>query len=435
MARFTLIDWASLDAPARMDALARPRQRTSDDLRARVRTIFDDAEALGDEAITRWAQRIDGFAPRYFPVTTEAVARARDGLDPADVEALEMAARNIRSFHEATAPARETVVQTLPGLELVRRHRPIGCAGLYVPAGTAPLFSSLLMLAIPARIAGVRERVAACPPGPLGEPHPMMVLAAGLSGLEGLWLIGGAQAIAAMTFGLCGMTRADKLFGPGNAWVAEAKRLATSLPGGPGIDLPAGPSELMVIADDSADPEVVAADLLSQAEHDAAAQVLLVTPSEALIARVDEALERQSASLPRHEVVARSLTGARAVLVRDRNEALDVANLHAPEHLSIQTEDADALAERVERAGTVFVGASMAETFGDYLTGSNHVLPTDGAARAWAGVSVSSFMIASTLQKVSPEAARALAGPAARLARLEGLEAHARAADIRAGVS
>jgi histidinol dehydrogenase len=311
-----------------------------------------------------------------------------------------------------------------------RRWRPVQTAGLYAPGGSAPLFSTLLMLAIPVRVAGVPEIVFTTPPNREGEAEPIMIAAAALCGLDAIWLLGGAQAIAAMTYG-AGMAKADKLFGPGNAYVAEAKRLAAAMAGGPRIDTPAGPSELMVIADESARPDFVAADLLSQAEHDSDAQVVLVSTSRAYIDRAFAEVDKQLAGLPRRAIAAQSLEHARCVVVGDLATAAEVANFYAPEHLSLQVSDAAGLSHAISNAGAVFVGAWSAETFGDYVCGPSHVLPTDGAARSWSGVSVASFMKCVNVQTLSREGAIGLRDAAARLARLEGLEAHARAADIR----
>jgi histidinol dehydrogenase len=287
------------------------------------------------------------------------------------------------------------------------------------------------MLAIPAEAAGVRERVVVTPPNREGGLDPIIALAAELCGIDAVWTVGGAQAIAALAFGAGDIPRVDKICGPGNAWVAEAKTLVASLPGGPAIDMPAGPSELLVIADDSADAATVAADLLSQAEHDSSAQVLLATPSEDLARAVEAEVAKQVASLPRVEIARTSLASARILLTAGLDEAVEVSNLYAPEHLSLAVADPDALVPLVRNAGAIFAGHLAAETFGDYLAGSSHVLPTDGAARAWSGISVYSFLKALSVQSVTPQAAARIAGPAAALARLEGLEAHARAADAR----
>ncbi|MEO7826763.1 MAG: histidinol dehydrogenase, partial [Allosphingosinicella sp.] len=300
------------------------------------------------------------------------------------------------------------------------------------PGGKTPLFSTLLMLAIPARAAGVRQLVAATPPTLDGGLDPAIALAAELCGIEAIWTVGGAQAVAALGFGAGEILRVDKICGPGNAWVAEAKNYMASLSGGPAIDMPAGPSELMVIADDTADPVMVAADLLSQAEHDASAQVLLVTTSRGLARAVEAEVHRQMRMLPRTATAEASLSDARIILAAGLEQAVEIANDYAPEHLSLAVADPEALVRKVRNAGAVFAGPLAAETFGDYLAGSSHVLPTDGAARAWSGVSVHTFLKAMSVQTVTPEAARRIAAPAAALARLEGLEAHARAADARA---
>lgn len=426
------IDWSSLDAEGRANALARPARRRDPAVAETVRRIFDDVEARGEAALQAWSLKLDGHAPRRLEITPAVAAAARAVTALEDEAALRVAHDNIRAFHEATRPHDSDWIETVPGVRSRRVWRPIQAAGLYVPAGTAPLFSTLLMLAVPAATAGVPVRAAVTPPGPTGEPHPMMILAADLAGLDTLWIVGGAQAIAALTFGVGGLPRADKLFGPGNAYVAEAKKYAAALPGGPAVDMPAGPSELMVIADADADARLVAADLLSQAEHDADAQVLLVSDDDGLIARVQAEVEAQLAGLPRAAVARVSLNEARLIRVRAMDEAIEAADAYAPEHLSIQTADAEDLADRVQAAGAVFVGAWAAETLGDYAAGPSHVLPTDGAARAFSGVSTAAFMTAMSMQQVTADGARALAPVAARLARLEGLEAHARAADLRA---
>lgn len=431
------IDWTTLSAEAQRAALARPAQRTDARVKDVVREIFADVQARGGAAVTDWSLKLDGVAPRRIAITPDVVREARAALPPADTRALRIAAENVRIFHQATRPDDTAWVETTPGVRSKLVWRPIASAGLYVPGGSAPLFSSLLMQAIPAGVAGVARRVAVTPPAKDGGVHPAMIVAADEAGLDALWLIGGAQAIAAMTFGATfddgEILPVDKLFGPGNAWVAEAKKQASALPGGPAVDMPAGPSELMVIADSSADPEIAAADLLSQAEHDADAQVLLVSNSRGAIAAILEAVERQLQTLPRADIARRSLTEGRAIRVADLGEACAVANLYGPEHLALQTLDADALVDRINAAGAIFVGTWAAETLGDYAAGPSHVLPTDGGARTLGGITTASFMTSMSVQSVSEAGAAALAPIAARLARLEGLEAHARAADLRTG--
>lgn len=427
-----VLDWSSLDPVERRAALARPARRTDAAVTDAVRRIFEDVQARSEAALNDWSVRLDGAPPRRLAITPETVAAARAAVAPEDEAALKIAADNVRRFHEATRPADSDWIETTPGVRSRRVWRPIGAAGLYIPAGTAPLFSTLLMLAIPAAVAGVPVRAAVTPPGPTGEPHPMMILAADLAGLEALWVVGGAQAIAALTFGVGGLPKADKLFGPGNAYVAEAKKQAAALAGGPALDMPAGPSELMIIADRQTNPTLAAADLLSQAEHDADAQVILVCDDDRRIEYILEEIDKQLNDLPRAEIARASLNEGRVIRVRGVDEAVEVANLYGPEHLSLQTADAEELTDRITAAGAVFVGNYAAETLGDYAAGPSHVLPTDGAARAFSGVSTAAFMTAMSVQQVSREGARALGPVAARLARLEGLEAHARAADLRA---
>ena len=432
-----VVDWNTLDASGRREALARPARRTESRVGDVVREILDDVRARGGPAVTDWSVKLDGFAPRRIAITSEAVDGAREALPPTATRALRIAADNVRVFHQATRPEDSPWIETTPGVRSRLAWRPIGAAGLYVPGGSAPLFSSLLMQAIPAAVAGVGERVVVTPPAKDGGIHPAMIHAAGEAGLDAIWLIGGAQAIAALTFGAVfddgEIAPVDKLFGPGNAWVAEAKKQAAALPGGPAVDMPAGPSELMVIADRDADPEIAAADLLSQAEHDADAQVILVSESRANIEAILAEVERQLETLPRANVARASLAEGRAIRVRDIAEACEVANLYGPEHLALQTVDAEALVERITAAGAIFVGQFAAETLGDYAAGPSHVLPTDGAARTLGGITTASFMTSMSVQSVSEAGARALAPVAASLARLEGLEAHARAADLRSG--
>jgi histidinol dehydrogenase len=423
------VDWSSLDARGRAAALARPAQRSDRALQAAVRAIVDDVRDRGWEGLCAHAQRLDGEAPRLVPVAPIA-AEARRSLGAEQVAAIELAARNIATFHRTSLPA-EHRVETMPGLLVRKIWRPIDHVGLYVPGGMTPLFSTLLMLALPARAAGVRELVAVTPPRPGGGLDPVIALAAELCGIEAMWTAGGAQAVAALAFGAGDIPRVDKICGPGNAWVAEAKAYVSSLAGGPAIDMPAGPSELMVIADEGADAATVAADLLSQAEHDGSAQVLLVTLSPALAGRVEGEVKARLATLPRRATAVASLAHARIVVATDIDEAVEIANAYAPEHLALAVAEPEPLVAAIRNAGAIFAGALAAETFGDYLAGSSHVLPTDGAARAWGGVSVFTFLKAISVQTVTAEAARRIAAPAASLARLEGLEAHARAAEAR----
>ena len=425
------INWNDLDESSRAAVLRRPEQRAAAELQARVRAIVDEVRAGGWKALCGIARRLDGEEPKLVEVA--ALAReARCSLDVDALSAIEMAARNIGTFHEASMPA-DISVETAPGLTVRKVWRAIDRVGIYVPGGKTPLFSTVLMLAIPAAVAGVRELLVVTPPRPNGGLDPVIALAAQTCGIETIWTVGGAQAIAALAFGAGDIAKTDKICGPGNAWVAEAKRLVASELGGPAIDMPAGPSELMVIADGTADARTVAADLLSQAEHDPSAQVILVSTSGRLLSDVEREIASQLSTLPRQSIARASLECARLIAVHDLAQAAEIANLYAPEHLSLAVKDVDALIGRIRNAGAIFAGPLAAETFGDYLAGSSHVLPTDGAARAWGGVSVHTFLKAISVQMITPAAARQIAPAAALLARIEGLEAHARAADARIG--
>jgi histidinol dehydrogenase len=417
-------DWRNDET--RQAALARPRGRADTDLLSSVRAILDDVRERGWSGMADQSTRIDGVRPQRLSIAPYAAA-ARNELGASALEAMALAVRNIESFHRQTLP-QDVEVYPAPGLRVAKEWRPVRRVGLYVPGGVAPLFSTLMMLAIPARVAGVRDITVVTPPRPDGGLDPALALAADLCGIEAIWTVGGAQAIGALAYGAGDIPAVDLICGPGNAWVAAAKAIVSAMPGGPGIDLPAGPSELMVIADDSAQPAWVAADLLSQAEHDGQAQVILVSTSPSLIGATLDEFARQASAI--------GLAGAqvRAIKCEDIAQAIDIANRYAPEHLSLACQDADRVASEIVCAGAVFVGHWAAESFGDYLVGSSHVLPTDGAARFTGGVSTQTFMKAITVQRLSPDIASALAAPAAALARLEGLEAHARAAEARAVV-
>ncbi len=425
-----LLKWSELSDESRIAALARPESRQSASVTDVVRTVFEAVTQEGDAAVARFAQEFDGFAPRRLELTERVVAAARNSVDQADYEALQAAARNIEMFHKAE-PVDGYETDIAPGLRCARVMRPLRAVGLYVPGGTAPLFSTLLMLAIPALIAGVDEIIICTPPDKNGNVHPFIILAAAVCRIPAIYVVGGTQAVAALSTGTDMIPKVDIIAGPGNAYVTAAKTYAASLPDGPVIDMPAGPSELMVIADDTADPGIVAADLLSQAEHDVMAQVVLVTTSDELIAAVQVELERQLQTLPRAEIAREALGNGKIILVQGIQEAVSISNQYAPEHLSLNTHAADKLVDMISTAGTVFVGGWAAETFGDYAAGPSHVLPTDGAARKWSGVCVATFLRSMTVQQVTQAGIQGLAETSARLARLEGLEAHARAADIR----
>lgn len=421
--------WSDLSQAEQAAVLQRPPNRSDPQLIEDVRGIIEAVRAQGWAAVERYSRAIDHAEPEAIEVEPVAEA-ARNALDPELVAAIELAASNIERFHAATKPS-DVSIETMPGLKVSKVWRPVEHAGLYVPGGSAPLFSTLLMLAIPARAARVDQLTVMTPPRAAGGLDPAVALAAQICGLERVWTIGGAQAIAALAFGAGDIEQADLICGPGNAWVSAAKSLVASLPGGPRIDLPAGPSELMIIADESADACWLAADLLSQAEHDRHAQVILVTDSRDVARVVVEEIGRQLEEFPRAAIARAALETGRVILIDDLSSAISIANAYAPEHLSLALARPESFAAAVCNAGAIFLGMSAAESFGDYLAGSSHVLPTDGAARAWGGVSTQTFMKSMTVQCVSPGAVKAIARPAALMARAEGLEAHARAAEFR----
>lgn len=424
------IDWNQLDDVARAAVLQRPVQAVSDAVRAGVQAVFAAVADRGDVALRDFTVRFDGVALEDFEVGADEFARAAEAV-PAEVQAaiVEAAAR-IEAFHRAGI-ASPYEVETAPGLTCQRVQRPIRRVGLYVPAGSAPLPSTALMLCVPARLAGCPEVVLCTPPRADGSADPAVLLAARQAPGVRVFKLGGAQAIAAMALGTARVPRCDKLFGPGNAWVDEAKRQAAQRPGGLAIDMPAGPSEVLVIADAGANAAFVAADLLSQAEHGPDSQVLLLTDSAVLLDAVATEVEAQLARLPRADIARRALEASRLVLVRDIAQAIAISDAYAPEHLILSVREPRAWLDRIGNAGSIFLGDWTPEALGDYCSGSNHVLPTGGAARAWSGLSVASFQKAITVQEAT-RAGIANAGPcAAILAHAEGLQAHARAVELR----
>lgn len=425
-----ILDWEMLSAGERRAALARPAQAARDDIAATAREVIANVRAGGDEALRAYSRRFDGVELRDLAVSAEDFAQAERALDAAQHAALERAIDNVERFHDAQRPEGLTL-ETMPGVRCERIIRPITAVGLYVPAGSAPLPSAVVMLAVPARIAGCPRRVLCTPPGRDGRAHPAVLVAARLCGIETVFKVGGAQAIAALAYGTESLPKVDKIFGPGNAWVTAAKQAVASDPAGAACDMPAGPSEVLVIADDSARPEFVAADLLAQAEHDTQAQAILVTPSRELAQAVAAEVADQTRSLSRRAILEQSLASSRCLLVRDLQSALHVANEYAAEHLILEVREPRRWLERVVSAGSVFLGAWSPEPMGDYCSGTNHVLPTYGYARAYSGLSVLDFVKRITVQELSAEGLRALGPVAVSLARLEGLDAHAGAVNRR----
>ena len=411
-------------------SLQRPAQGERASLTETVQRIISQVRADGDSTLRALTRRFDGCELGSFEVTRAEFDAAEAAVAPALKSAIERAVARLIAFHQAGAP-KDYALDTEPGLRCERVIRPIDRVGLYVPAGSAPLPSTAIMLGVPARIAGCPEVVLCTPPKPDGTVDATVLVAERLCGISRVLKLGGAQAVAAMAYGSESVPKCDKLFGPGNAFVTEAKLQVATDPEGAAIDMPAGPSEVLVIADAAASPEFVAADLLSQAEHGPDSQVLLLSDSRALLEAVALELERQTAELPRREILAKALVHARLILTRDIAEAIDISNRYAPEHLILQVDTPRQWLSRVSSAGSVFLGALAPEALGDYCSGTNHVLPTYGAARAYSGVSVASFVKLITVQEVSAEGL-AIAGPdAAEMARAEGLIAHERAVTRR----
>jgi len=418
------IEWNQLDPAARRDCLARPFGGDQSEVDAAVRRVFDQVRADGDGALRALTRRFDGVELASFEVTAAEKTVAVAGVSPALRSALAEARERLIAWHRA-GMASEFEIETAPGVRCGRILRPIRRVGLYVPAGTAPLPSSALMLGVPAALAGCEEVVLCTPPRADGSADPAVLVAADHCGIRRVFKLGGAQAIAAMAFGTETVPGCDKLFGPGNRFVTAAKQLAAMLAGGPAIDIPAGPSEVLVIADAGAPPVHVAADLLSQAEHGPDSQVVLLTDSAALIEAVATEVQRQVAELPREAIATRALEHARLVRVDSIAEAFAISNDYAPEHLILALREPRAWLDQVGSAGSVFLGDYAPEGLGDYCSGTNHVLPTNGAARAWSGVSVASFQKSISVQEVTRAGLEAIGPCAVEIARAEGLEAHA----------
>jgi histidinol dehydrogenase len=425
-----VIDWTSLSPDARSAALARPAADTREEVFRQAANIVAAVRAEGDAAIRRFTKQFGGADLADLRVSRAEFAAARAALNGTQIAALERAVTNVSRFHEAQVSA-PLSVDTMPGVRCERITRPIDSVGLYVPAGSAPLPSTAIMLAVPARIAGCPARVIASSAGPDGRVHAAVLVAAELCGVGTVYKMGGAQAIAALAFGTETVRKVDKILGPGSAWVTAAKQIVAADPAGAAIDLPAGPSEVLVIADDSADARFVAADLLAQAEHDVIAQVVLVTPSMALAAAVAAELAEQTPALSRRDIVTQSMANARCILVPDLDTAVAVSNEYAPEHLIIQAREPRALLDRVTCAGSVFLGAWSPESIGDYCSGTNHVLPTFGYAKSFSGVSLVEYQKRITVQELSADGLRALGPTAITLSDLEGLDAHGNAVKLR----
>ena len=419
------LNWNALEPAARRTALRRPAQTIAADIDAAVAAIFAEVEAAGDAALRTLTAKYDRVQRDELRISAAEIDAAAARVPAELKQALATAKANIETFHRAQLPPPMLEIETQPGVRCALLNRPLERIGLYIPGGSAPLFSTVLMLAIPARLAGCRD-IILCTPPPVADDT---LYAARLCGVEHLYAVGGAQAIAALTLGTESIAPVDKIYGPGNTYVTAAKRRARAL--GTAIDMEAGPSEVLVIADDTANPDYIASDLLSQAEHGADSQVILVSPSAELIARTDTALARQLARLPRRDTAAAALAHSRAILAADLQQAVAISNAYAPEHLIVQTADPRALLPAIENAGSIFLGAYSPESMGDYASGTNHVLPTYGHSRSSSSLGIADFMKRMTVQELSNDGFRALAPAVMTLAAAEQLDAHREAVRIR----
>ena len=393
-----------------------------------VAEIIAQVRERGDEALREYASRFDGVELSDLRVSETEIAEAEQRVDEALKQAIAVAAGNIERFHAAQT-MQPVEVSTMPGVECVQRAVPITNVGLYIPGGNSPLFSTVLMLAVPARLAGCKHIVMCTPPGKDGKVNAAILYAARLAGVTEIYKVGGAQAVAAMAYGTQSIPRVSKIFGPGNRFVMEAKMQVSR--SAVAIDMPAGPSEVMIIADQDADAEFVASDFLSQAEHGPDSQSILLTTSESLAERLPGVIDDSLNRLPRREMMLRSLSHSHVIVLRNYDEIMRFANEYAPEHLIINTADAERLAERVENAGSVFIGPYSPESAGDYASGTNHTLPTSGYAKAYSGVNLDSFTKKITFQRLSPEGLRSIGPTIEIMAENEDLMAHRMAVTVR----
>ncbi|NHE58680.1 histidinol dehydrogenase [Cyclobacterium plantarum] len=407
--------------------LARPVQKMKD-IEKIVKPIMKKVKRQGDKALKKFALEYDHVEIESLLVDREALDTAGQKINAGLKDAIQTAKINIEKFHKLQeAPPLSSEI--MDGVTCMRRSVPIQKVGLYIPGGTAPLFSTVLMLGVPAKLAGCQEIVLCTPPDTRGEIHPAILFTAKMIGIDKIIKAGGAQAIAAMTYGTASVPRVDKIFGPGNQYVTAAKQLATKQ--GVAIDMPAGPSEVLVYADETAIPEFVAADLLSQAEHGIDSQVVLVCPTEKFVKKVIKCVEIQLENLPRHKIAKKALENSVAVVMANPDKAMDLINAYAPEHLIISVKDEEKAVSRVVNAGSVFIGNYTPESAGDYASGTNHTLPTNGYARSYSGVSLDSFVKKITYQKITAAGIKALGPTIEIMAENENLQAHKNAVSVR----
>ncbi|SDB38619.1 histidinol dehydrogenase [Flavobacteriaceae bacterium MAR_2010_188] len=405
----------------------RPTQ-TIEDIEQTVSEIFKDIKRKGDKAVFKYTELFDGVKMNQLLLTEDEILEATKKIPESLKNAIDLAKTNISKFHESQI-FKSKKIETSKGVVCWQEKRPIEKVGLYIPGGTAPLFSSVLMLAIPANIAGCKELILCSPPNKQGKIADAILYTANLCGITKIYKIGGIQAIAAMTFGTNSVEKVYKIFGPGNQFVTIAKQLATKF--GVAIDMPAGPSELLVFADDSAKPSYVASDLLSQAEHGADSQVILVSTSKEMIKKVSEEVDKQIKDLPRVEIAKKAIKNSKLILVESDEKALEMINEYAPEHFIICSENEDFFINGINNAGSVFIGNYTPESAGDYASGTNHTLPTNGFSKAYSGVNLESFLKSVTFQKISEEGIKNIGPSIEELAAAEGLQAHKNSVTLR----
>ncbi|HGH3371368.1 TPA: histidinol dehydrogenase [Kluyvera cryocrescens] len=422
----TLIDWNSCSPEEQQALLMRPAISASDSITRTVAEILDNVKNNGDTALREYSAKFDKTEVGALQVTAEEIQQASDRLSDELKQAMQAAVRNIDTFHQAQILL-PVDIETQPGIRCQQVTRPIASVGLYIPGGSAPLFSTVLMLATPARIAGCKK-VVLCSPPPIADE---ILYAAQLCGVKEVFNVGGAQAIAALALGTESIAKVDKIFGPGNAYVTEAKRQVSQRLDGAAIDMPAGPSEVLVIADSGATPDFVASDLLSQAEHGPDSQVILLTPDAQIAAGVAEAVERQLAELSRAETARQALSASRLIVAKDLAQCIEISNAYGPEHLIIQTRNARELVDDITSAGSVFLGDWSPESAGDYASGTNHVLPTYGYTATCSSLGLADFQKRMTVQELSREGFSAIAATIETLAAAELLTAHKNAVTLR----
>ena len=422
----TVIDWNAVSEKEQDSLLMRPAVSASDTITAIVTDILKNVKDNGDEALREYNRKFDKTEVEDLLVAPEVFDAAEAALPEALKDAMRVAVSNLTKFHTAQRLV-PVSVETMKGILCEQVTRPIDSVGLYIPGGTAPLFSTALMLLIPAQIAGCRK-VVLCSPPPIA---PEILFACRLCGVEAVYQVGGAQAVAAMAFGTESIPKVDKIFGPGNAFVTEAKRQVSQRLDGAAIDMPAGPSEVLVIADAGANPTFVASDLLSQAEHGPDSQVVLLTPDASFAQRVAEETEKQLAALPRREIAEKALSASRLIVARDLDQCVEISNRYGPEHLIIETRNARALVDSVTNAGSVFLGDWSPESAGDYASGTNHVLPTYGYAATYSSLGLADFQKRMTVQELSADGLRQIGAVVELMAAAERLDAHKNAVTVR----